>query len=74
MKLTKLGLGIIAVLFVVSAVSLSLLVARQNSQYLPYRLTRIDYLDIVMKSSANSLLAKYDVGDLLLVSPDRRRN
>lgn len=59
--LTKLGIGLIVVLLVINAVSLSLLVARQKGQHQPYMLMRIEYLRLKMTDEANYLIARYDI-------------
>ena len=61
MRLTKLGIGIIAALLVINAVSLSYIVANQRTQYLPFTITRIDYLRLVMNDYKTDYTTKYDL-------------
>ena len=65
MKLTKLGIGIIVVLLVVNAVSLSLLVARQKAQHQPYPLTRLEYLQLHLNDAIDGLRGIYGPGLLI---------
>ena len=60
MRLTKLGIGIIVALFVINAVTLSQILARQKSQYLPFTMTRIDYLSLKIEDYFNYYIGRWD--------------
>lgn len=61
MKFTKLWIGLIVVLLVGNAVSLSYIVAKQRGQFKPYTLTRLDYLQLKMDDHKIGFVSQFNL-------------
>ena len=61
MRLSKFWLGMIIAGFIVNVLSLSYIVANNRGQLQPFTMTRIDYLELLMKNHALFYMARYDL-------------